>query len=164
MSMAEGFVKQELGITQSDYTRGIYSFQKIKRRNYPNVMTGFIYERENPWQTDKINPCLKTKKLKRSLLVSPSHILLRCELFSVLPISSSIHSDFDIFLSYNKKRESKETIRNLETRKQLGLMFGITELPSINPDAIDNLSGTLADSIKLKEVDSVELIHEIRGS
>lgn len=63
-----------------------------------------------------------------------------------------------------KTMRKKETVlEDYDARLQLCRLIGLKELPKPNPNAIDELSGLLANKIKLKKLDAVELVREVRG-
>jgi len=92
-----------------------------------------------------------------------------------LETNSFLSPEFEIPFESNQKLESDITnlitktssehvFNDEELREKITKQIGLTEIPTLDSSSFDKLSGILQNKIKIKEIDSVDLVRTVRGS
>ena len=92
-----------------------------------------------------------------------------------LELNSYLSPEFEIPFESNQKLESDVTnlitqtsseflFNDEDMREKLAKKIGLDEIPKLNPNAFEKLSGILHNKIKSEKIDSVDLVRTVRGS
>lgn len=75
----------------------------------------------------------------------------------------SIKTEIEDERFFKRREYEMQSLPDIEARKKLAKLVGLTELPKLDPEAIYRLRGKIAKDIPDEQYDSVDLVRAVRG-
>jgi len=131
------------GITQYYFQKSLKELLADVYSLYPEFTT-----------RSQIKPEVNQKTIELNSFLSPEF---------EIPFDAIEKLESDISNLYTKSTQ-EHLFNDEDFRESLARKIGLKEVPKLDPNAFDRLSGIFEDEIKLEKTNSVELIRTVRGS